>query len=200
MAANLIINHGFKGYLFDGDASKVAEAKSFFAAHADCALVKPEITCSWITRENVNALLMECGAQGEVDLLSLDLDGNDYFIWEATEEIRPRICVFETHSIIPSDLALTVPYDSKRDAMSERGPARDFASVSLAAMEKLSRRKGYTLVGGHRHGFNLFFVRNDLLNDMTPRATVAEVHDNEWSQAGQRERWPQVKHLPWEPV
>ena len=110
MAANLIINHGFKGYLFDGDQKNVDAAISFFNKQKDCLLVKPTIKKEWITRDNINDLLKSVGATGEVDVLSLDIDGNDYYIWEAISEINPRLCVFETHNIIPPNLAITIPY------------------------------------------------------------------------------------------
>jgi hypothetical protein len=197
MAANLIINHGFKGYLFDGDKGNVEATTRFFGRQKDCLLVKPTVTQAWITRDNIDALLRDAGASGEVDVLSLDIDGNDYHIWQAIEEISPRICVFETHDIVPDGLALTIPYRDDFFAMDKTGPELDFRSVSLGAMVKLSRAKGYTLVGSHRHGFNVFFVRNDLVRDPLREVSIAEVQDNEWSRQGQRERWPKVKDMPW---
>lgn len=197
MAANLIINHGYKGYLFDGDVNIVKHAKSFFRKQKDCLLVEPTITQAWITKSNINALLEQCGAVGEIDLLSLDMDGNDYYIWEAIEIISPRICVFETHDIIPSDLSITIPYSDNFFAMNKGKVESEFRSVSLAAMVKLSNRKGYTLVGSHRHGFNVFFVRNDLLNDLLPRPKIEDIHDNEWTRSGREHRWPLVKDHPW---
>lgn len=197
MAANLIINHGFKGYLFDGDEGNANAATKFFAKQRDCLLVKPAITTAWITRDNVNDLLLASGVSGEVDVLSLDIDGNDYHIWEAIEEIQPRICVFETHDIIPGNLSLTIPYSDDFFAWDKPELEQEFRSVSLAAMAKLSTRKGYTLVGAHRHGFNVFFVRNDLMSGLLDEATIEQVHANEWTSYGQRERWPKVKDMPW---
>jgi hypothetical protein len=72
--------------------------------------------------------------------------------------------------------------------------------VSLAAMTKLSERKGYRLIGGHRHGFNVFFLRNDLGRDNFPAVSIARVHDNPWTQFGQAERWPLVETMNWLPV
>jgi hypothetical protein len=81
MATNLILNHGFDGFLFDGSEAKIAEAASFFANKQDCLLYRPHLEAIWITAENVNDLLSDC--MGEVDLLSLDLDGVDFWIWKA---------------------------------------------------------------------------------------------------------------------
>lgn len=197
MSANLIINHGYKGYLFDGDINNIKAAKKFFQSKKDLLLNEPSINHAWITRSNINDLLEKSGVKGEVDLLSLDIDGNDYHVWQSIEIISPRICVFETHNIIPSNLSLTIPYSDEFYAM-DKGPIDiDFRSASLLAMKKLSNKKGYTMVGSHKHGFNVFFVRNDLINDLLPIPTIEEIHDNEFTRISQEKRWPLVKGYPW---
>jgi len=198
MASNLILNHGFKGYLYEGDPQKVHAAKEYFSRQKNCYLNEPTITEAWINRETINDVLKDSGASGEVDLLSLDIDGNDYYVWEAITEINPRLCVLETHDIIPSDLSLTIKYDPKFycDASIE-GPEQDYRSVSLLAMKKLSERKGYRMIGAQRHGFNVFFLRQDIATGLFPAVTVEEIHNNEWTRKGQLERWPAVKDREW---
>lgn len=197
MAANLIINHGFEGYLFDGNPLNVKVAKDFFASRKDCFLVPPKVSQAWITRDNVNDLIKDAGAMGEVDVLSLDMDGNDYHIWEAISCIQPRICVFETQDIIPAHLSLTIPYQPDFSCWTKPKNEWDFRSASLLAMQKLSKRKGYRLVGGSRYGFNAFFVREDLVSDLLPEIAVETILDNPWSQEGQKTRWPVVKDMGW---
>ena len=198
MATNLILNHGFEGFLYEGDPEKAQAARNYFAANRNSELNQPTITNAWIAKETINDVLEDSGASGEVDLLSLDIDGNDYYVWEAISEISPRLCVLETHDIIPSNLSLTIKYDPKFycDA-SLKGPEQDYRSVSLLAMKKLCERKGYRMIGAHRHGFNVFFLRNDIANDIFPAVTVEQIHDNPWSKAGQAERWPLVKDMDW---
>lgn len=157
----------------------------------------PALKAAWVTKDNINGLLREAGAQGEVDLLSLDMDGNDYYIWEATTEISPRLCVFETHDIVPSNLSITIPYEDDFNCWAKAGPDQDFRSASLLAMKKLSERKGYRLIGAHRHGFNVFFLRNDIARDIFPEVSIEKVHDNPWTRAGQRDRWPLVCDKNW---
>jgi len=195
MAANLIVNHGFKGYLFDGDSLNVFRARSFFDAHKDCLLVKPNILKKWITVDNVNMLLKEIGCPREIDFFSLDIDGNDYWIWDAIDWIKPKVCCFETQNIIPSDMSLTIPYDPAFNCWTSQNP--DFRSVSLLAMVKLSEKKGYTLIGSHRHGFNVFFLRNDLLCKHFGGISISDVHCNYWTKYSQKYRWPLVKNMPW---
>jgi len=197
MATNLILNHGFTGYLFDGDKNNIRNATRFFSSKRDCLLTPPKLRAAWITKDNINDLLRSIGASGEVDLLSLDIDGNDYYVWEAMDEINPRLCVLETSNIVPGNLSLTVPYDPDFNCWDKTGPEQDFRSVSLLAMKRLSERKGYRLIGGHKHGFNVFFLRNDIGTDIFQEVTIEHVHNNQWTRIGQLERWPLAKDRNW---
>jgi hypothetical protein len=197
MATNLILNHGFQGVLFDGDEWNIARANIFFRSKKDCLLTPPRLVHSWITKDNVNHLLRQNEAVGEVDLFSLDMDGNDYYIWEAISEISPRLCIFETHNIIPDDLSITIPYQPQFSCTEKHGHEQEFRSVSLLAMTKLSEKKGYRLIGAHKHGFNALFLRNDIGLDFFPTVSIAEVHDNLWTRNGQSERWKQVEDMNW---
>jgi hypothetical protein len=196
MAANLILNHGFAGYLFDGDKDNVDAATTFFNAQKDCLLNDPKIVKAWITAENVNDLLTSAGCPKNIDLLSLDIDGNDYWVLRAIDVISPRVMVLETHNVVPSNLSLTIPY--RPDFDRRNGPHMDFAGASLLAVAKLCRDKGYRLIGAHRLGFNAFFLRNDQGSEqLFPEITVAEAHNNEFTRKAQATRWPAVSELPW---
>jgi hypothetical protein len=197
MATNLILNHGFDGYLFDGDPRNIESARGFFQSKKDCLLYTPVMTHAWITIDNVNDLLIAAGCEGEVDVFSLDMDGNDYWIWQAIKVIKPRLLVCETHNIIPSDQSLTIEYRPDFSCFSKAGHEQDYRSVSLLAMVKLCREKGYRLIGAHRHGFNAFFLREDEGREFFPEVSVEEVHDNYWTKLGQDSRWPLVKDMNW---
>jgi hypothetical protein len=200
MSTNLILNHGYKGYLFDGSSSDIAAAAGFYRSKKDCHLIQPEVTQAWITRENVNDILAAAGATGEVDVFSLDIDGNDWHIWQAIDIIQPRLCVFETNDSIPGDLSLTVPYVPDFNYLDLPSEKQDFRSVSLLAMSRLSASKGYRLIGSHRHGFNVFFLREDLAGDLFPEVSISDIHDNPWSRYGQSTRWPAIRDMEWQEV
>ena len=190
--ANLIINHGWWGHLFDGDEKNVAVGNRFFTSLPETWLFPPTFSHSWITAENVNDVIGASGASGEIDLLSLDIDGMDYWVWQAIECIQPRVVVCETHGIIPAELALTVPYDPNF-----RATIPDYHSASLAAMTSLAARKGYRLVGTHRYGFNAFFVRRGLAEHVLPAVTPAQCVDNPYLADARAKRWPKVKDMKW---
>jgi hypothetical protein len=200
MTTNLILNHGFKGFLFDGDARNVARGRRFFSVCRDTLLREPQFTQAWVTAENVNLLLSDAGVKGEIDLLSLDIDGNDYWVWQAIEVISPRLCVIETHNPVPSDLSLTIPYDPQFTAMDKPYPEDNFRGMSLRAAVGLARRKGYRLIGGHQHGFNVYFLRNDILAERFPEVSIESVHSNPYTMACQRDLWPLIRDFPWQTV
>jgi hypothetical protein len=192
MSANLILNHGWWGYLFDGNKENVKRGQMFFRNNRDTFLCPPKFTHAWINAENVNTAIGDAGLSGEIDLLALDIDGMDYWVWKAIRCIRPRVVVCETHNAIGADEALTVPY----------GPnfvitKPDFCGASLAAMTKLAEEKGYRLIGTHRYGFNAFFILKEIAKDILPTVAVEQCLKDPFSLEARSVRWPKVKNMNW---
>ena len=95
-AANLIVNHGWHGLLLDGSADHVAQGTKFYATGKNTWIAPPKFVHAWVTADNVNSLVEGHGFAGEIDLLSLDMDGNDYWILNSLlDRIQPRVVVFE---------------------------------------------------------------------------------------------------------
>lgn len=198
-SANLIINHGWTGLLLDGDQEMVEEGQRFYQSHPSTYVYPPKFVRSWITRDSVNDVIAGAGFEGEIDLLSLDMDGIDYWIWEALTVVKPRVIVVEYQDILGPDRSVTVPYaddfDARRYPMS--GTMPNFSGASLRAFTKLAARKGYRLVGCNRYGYNAFFVRSDLRPDLVPEIPVEACFDHPKVRAGMAERYPLVADLPW---
>jgi len=195
MAANLIINHGWNGLLFDGNTQLVERGIIFYASNQSTWIHPPIFIQAWLTRENVNQLITENGFLGEIDLLSLDIDGNDYYIMEAINVIKPRIIICETQNAIPSDLALTIPYRLDFRKTEDSNP--DFIGVSLLAMTKLLNKKGYRLIGSHRFGFNAIFMLNEIKTEYFPEVSVESVQDNSYTKFRIGTAWKGIKDMPW---
>jgi hypothetical protein len=193
--ANLIINHGWWGHLFDASEQNVRAGEAFFSQNKDTFLYPPRFTKAWITAENVNSQIAKSGATGPIDLLSLDIDGMDYWVWKAITVIEPQVVVCETQNAIPPDRALTVPYDPGFACESESS-----RGASLRAMCKLAREKGYRLVGTHRFGFNAFFIRNGVGAAFFPEVDVPSCVQDPYSELARKERWPRAKELNWQEV
>lgn len=193
--SNLIINHGWWGHLFDGNEKNVRAGEAFFSKNKDTFLYRPRFTKAWVTAENANELIASSGASGPIDLLSLDIDGMDYWVWKAISVIEPQVVVCETHNPVPPDKALTVPYDPAFVFETE-----NYRGASLAAMCKLGREKGYRLVGTNRFGFNAFFIKNGVGEAFFPEVDVASCVQDPFSQLARKERWPKAEHCNWQEV
>lgn len=123
-----------------------------------------------VTRDNVNQLLHDHAITGEVDFLSIDIDGNDYWIWDVLTACNPRVVVVEYNSAFGPNRSVVVPYN---DADQEQKSV--YYGASLRALDHLARSKGYRLVATEPRGVNAFFVRNDVGTDV-PASRVDAVY------------------------
>lgn len=133
--------HGWKGVLIEGDPKRFRELTVNVAAH-DCVCIE-----AWVARDGpgcLEALLRQHGLGAEVDLLSIDIDGDDYYILESLQELRPRVIICEYNPTIPADVDLVASYGN-------------YFGASVAALERLARTKGYRLVA--LTDTNCFFVQ-----------------------------------------
>ncbi|MBK9468455.1 MAG: hypothetical protein IPO20_11075 [Gammaproteobacteria bacterium] len=171
-AANLIINHGWHALLCDGSEENIRIANDFYWRHPDTMRIPPAICQAWLTAENVNEVIARYGFDREIDLLSIDVDGNDYWLWRAITAANPRVVIIEIQAGWMADAAVTVPYDPQFCVRKLVDPVLqtdvDYCGASLPAMVKLGREKGYRLVGANRYGFNVVFVRNDIAAELLP--------------------------------
>jgi len=120
----------------------------------------PTIKKEYVTPENVNLLFKKYNVPQEFDLLSIDVDSYDYWIWKALEGYRPRTVVIEYNSAIPATESIVINPDPK---ILKKYP--ESFGAGLLALSKLGKSKGYTLVACDSNGINSFFVRTDLLKD-----------------------------------
>jgi hypothetical protein len=126
---------------------------------------------AFITRDNINELIAR-RFRGDLGVLSIDVDGNDYWIWEAIDVVSPRIVVCEYNSVFGAQRAVTAPYDPKfiRTAAHH---SNLYFGASLPALCRLAARKGYVFAGCTRAGNDAFFVRQDVA-EKVPAVPVEE--------------------------
>ena len=127
---------------------------------------------AFIDRDNINTLIGDAGISGDIGLLSVDIDGNDYWVLEAVNVVSPRILALEYNATFGPDAAVTVPYDPGF-VRGEKHWTWLYWGASLAALTRLANEKGYALVAGNRAGNNAFFVRRDVLGEI-PELSVAD--------------------------
>lgn len=193
--ANLSITFGWRGLLMDADAAMVERARRFYASRPS----RPHVSVvrARVTPETIDGLLRENGIEGEIDLLSLDIDGNDLWVWRATTAIEPRVVVIEYNASFGSERSLSVPYEDGFDRYAEHASGF-YHGASLAALAKAGAEKGYALVGCDSRGANAFFVRHELTGAALPAVTAAEAYFPLWERAhlSPEEQWRRISHLP----
>jgi hypothetical protein len=171
--ANLALNLGFHGLFVDAREPEIERGRRFYATHPDTRERPPLFVHGFVTRENVNDIVRGAGFEGEIDVLSIDIDGNDYWILEALECVQPRLVCIETHTELGLE-DFVAPYDPKFDG--HRAPPGTRIGASPVATTLLAERLGYRLVGANLYGFNTLYLRADLVpGGLLPTIAVEEV-------------------------
>ena len=165
----LLQNRNWSGLIVDsGDAHVRALDQSSLLWRHDLHPVT-----AFVDRENVNELLRRHHFDRDLGLLSIDVDGADYWIWEAVTA-EPAIVVVEYNSLFGPDRAVTIPYDARFDR-TRAHHSNLYFGASLGALARLAEAKGYRLVGSNSAGNNAYFVRADV-TEAPPAPSVAEAY------------------------
>ena len=133
-----------------------------------------EAITAFVDRDNINGLISGAGIAGDIGLLSIDIDGNDYWVLEAIDVVSPRILIAEYNSVFGPASEITIPYDPGFDRARAHYSFLYFGA-SLGALASLANEKGYALVGCDRTGVNAFFLRRDVLGDV-PELAVSNAY------------------------
>ena len=164
-----LLYSGWKGSWFEGSSADVASIKRTFADRISAGQLS--VTQQFVTRSFCWEMQERWPALRTIDLLSLDIDGNDYHIIDALPEIRARVLVLEYNAKLRPPINWHMPY--KSDYVWD---GSDYTGVSLTAWVELLQSKGYSLVGCNIAGVNAFFVRSDLVGDKFAAPFTAENH------------------------
>ncbi len=155
-------DHGWAGLFIECDDDN-------YAILADRWRDRPDVRTlhAAVTPETVNSLFAGAGVPAEPDLLSIDVDGNDYWIWAALEGYRPRILVIEYNASLDPAATVAMPPDDDHS-----WDGTDYFGASVGALRVLASRRGYRLVHTDSVGVNAFFVRQDLAAPFLPEESV----------------------------
>lgn len=158
----LLMNRNWAGLVIDGSPENISVVKRDsiywrFNLKAECA---------FITRDNIDQMITGQGISGDIGLLSVDIDGNDYWVWEAIRSVSPRVVVAEYNALFGATATVSVPYDPAFQR-NQAHYSNLYWGCSLAALVHLGKAKGYTLVGCNSAGNNAFFVRNDVSGQLS---------------------------------
>jgi hypothetical protein len=155
-----LLHKGWNGLWIEGDGRAVKEIKRLFQKPVNDKRLT--VLKAFINRDNINILIeKEGGISGEIDLLSIDIDGNDYWVWEAINIVNPRVVAIEYNAKFPPNFEWVMEYEPMHIWRGD-----DKHSASLKSLELLGTRLGYRLVGTNISGMNAFFVRKDAAKDL----------------------------------
>jgi hypothetical protein len=164
-----LLTKGWKGYWIEGSSRYCKNIQNSFAD--SISFEQLTLKNAFINAENIEDLFKEGNVPIEMDLLSIDIDGNDYWVWQAIVNYRPRVVVSEYNAIYPPESSWVMQYNA-----SHQWKYDSYMGSSLKALEKLATKKGYKLVGCSFSGVNAFFVREDLLGDHFCEPYTTENH------------------------
>lgn len=152
----LLMNNNWSGLVMDGSDENIRLLKEwkYFWKYDLQAIA------AFITRDNINELISSAGINGDIGILSIDLDGNDYWILDAIECVNPRILICEYNNIYGDKEKVTVPYD-KDFVRTEKHYSTLYWGASIMAFCDWAQRNGYYYMGSNSAGNNAFFVRKD---------------------------------------
>jgi hypothetical protein len=147
----------------------------------------------FITAENINDLLLKHHVPESFDVLSIDIDGNDHWVWKAmSATFRARVVVIEYNCAVPAEISVAMPYDP-----AFRWAGQPNTGQSLLALKKLANERGYALVFADPP--NAFLVLRSLLPRWRVGRSVRRISRTSWRE--NRERWrewnTELKHLSW---
>ena len=154
----LLMNNNWTGFVMDGSEENIKRLKNwkYFWKYDLSA------KAAFITKENINELITEAGYSGDIGILSIDLDGNDYWILNSITCVEPRILICEYNNIYGADKKVSIPYN-KQFIRTKAHYSNLYWGGSIAAFRDWAEKKGYYYMGSNSAGNNAFFVRADCI-------------------------------------
>lgn len=164
---HLLLHQDWAGVWIQADRAQIEAIRRNFGALIESRALT--VLERFVDRETINDVVSSIGLPGEIDLLSIDIDGNDYYLFEALDAVAPRVVVIEYNAQLPPPTRAVIPY--RRD-WTWRGDS--YFGASLQSLTDLAARRGYRLVGCNMTGANAFFVRGDLAGSLFQDPPTAE--------------------------
>lgn len=165
----LMFNNNWSGFVMDGSTENIENLKKqdYFWRY------NLKAKDAFITKENINDLLLEQNIESNVGLLHIDLDGNDYYIFDEINCLSPNILILEYNSLFGIQREISVPY---RDDFyrTKAHYSNLYFGASLKALHSLAYKKGFVFIGCNQAGNNAYFVRKDKVNPKIKEVSLEE--------------------------
>ncbi len=165
----LLMNDNWQGMVIDGSEENIDYIRNDRVSRR----FDLQAQSAFITKDNINDLIRKSGFDEDLGLLSVDIDGNDYWVWEAISAVRARIVVAEYNSVFGHD-PVSIPYQADFHRTKAHF-SNLYYGCSLSALAHLAAKKGYMLAGSSLRGNNAFFVRKDIAEAL-PEVSAADAY------------------------
>ena len=176
--------------MIDGDQYNITIARQIFRNTIEAIRL-------WIDLESME-IILNFSRNINLGILSIDVDGNDYWFLEKLISIRPSLIISE-FNVALGNRPISVPYDSKFTRFSKH-PGGEYYGASISAITYLCNKNGYSLTKISDNGINAFFVRNDLIHDVNDKMCADEIElckiYPDGNVAPSLDLWDEIKHLP----
>ena len=159
----LLINNNWSGLIIDGSEENIKSVKSEDLYWQQNLQAK----AAFVTKENINKLILDAEIKGKIGLLHIDIDGNDYWIWNEINVISPDIVIMEYNSVFGETNPWTIPYQKDFNRTKAHFSNLYFGS-SLTSLCDLAKEKGYIFIGCNRAGNNAYFVKKIISQKLKP--------------------------------
>ena len=164
---HFLLHKGWKGLWIEGSAEYCKEISFRFRPVIKNGNLR--VVNAFITEKNINTIIKTKAFSTLPDFLSIDIDGNDWYIWNIISVCSPRVVCIEYNGKFPPDVEWVQPYNPKHVWYGS-----DWQGASLKSIEILGEKKGYQLVATNLNGVNAFFVRKDCIKDSFLKMHTAE--------------------------
>jgi len=157
----LLMNDNWRGLILDGSYENMDRVRSSEIYWKHNLTVVP----AFIDTQNINSLIEKAGFSGEIGILSVDIDGNDYWVWEAINIVNPVVVIVEYNSVLGKKRPISIPYDPMF-VRSQAHFSHLYWGASIPAFCHLANQKGYAFAGCNSAGNNAYFVQRDRLQGL----------------------------------
>jgi hypothetical protein len=162
----LLEMYNWSGLVIDGSSDYIKKIK------AQELYWKYSLTAvnSFVTTENINTIFKQNNFSGDIGILHIDIDGNDYWIWNCITEVNPVIVIMEFNSFYGKSAPYTVPYNPTFSRFDIIEKSHIFWGASISSLCDLAESKGYAFIGCNSNANNSYFVRKDKLKGIEPKS------------------------------
>jgi hypothetical protein len=160
----LLQKRNWSGLVIDGSLKHISNIKK----QEICWKYSLKPVHAFISSENINELISLADFDGEIGILSIDIDGNDYWVWEAITTVNPIITVVEFNATFGNIHAISIPYNPSFIRQKAHF-SNQYYGASLPAFNFLAEKKGYTFIGTNSSGVNAYYIRNDWAINIVPK-------------------------------